>query len=166
MFGGHSIDVWWIFDWISPDFLNIFHLQCISDGFVMDVRKIFDWCSLDVRAMFDRCSISHILFPICDFPLPIPYVCVPFRSSFAHFPLPMARPGGMRGAIESNWGVCRSSWTYFLQIYRNQSLEIKMKSFLWIFCCVGLVCGFFAPIIANIRCDDCKLTCDDCTQAN
>ena len=42
----------------------------------------------------------YFLSTTSDFPLPISYVYVSFRSSFAHFPLPMARPGGMRGAIE------------------------------------------------------------------
>ena len=55
---------------------------------------------MDGRAIFDRCSIPHLLSSVSSFPLPISYVYVSFRSSFAHFPLPMARPGGMRGAIE------------------------------------------------------------------
>ena len=51
--------------------------------------------------MFDRCSISHFLSPLSDLPFPISYFYVPFRSSFVHFPWLLARPGGMRGAIES-----------------------------------------------------------------
>ena len=66
---------------------------------------MFHGFSIDVRWMFGRCSIDAPFpisdFLISDFQLPIVYVYVPFRSSFAHFPLPMARPGGMRGAIES-----------------------------------------------------------------
>ena len=60
--------------------------------------------------MFDRCSISHFLSPISDLPFPISYFYVPFRSSFVHFPWLLARPGGMRGAIESAALVVDKSW--------------------------------------------------------
>ena len=90
------------------DFRCMLHLQCISDAFVMDVRWIFDSCSLNVRAIFDRCSISHLLSPISDFLLPISYVYVSLRSSFAYITLPMARPGGMRGAIEYGQPLLRA----------------------------------------------------------
>ena len=94
------VDDWLIFNEMLANVRCIFHLLCISDGFVRGLRLIFDWCSLDVLSIFDRCSISQFLSPTSDFPLPTSYVYVSFRSSFAHFPLPMARPGGMRGAIE------------------------------------------------------------------
>ena len=44
------------------------------------------------------CPISHFPFPISYFLFPISYFLFPI----SHFPLPlpMARPGGMRGAIE------------------------------------------------------------------
>ena len=65
--------------------------------------------------IFDRCSISHFLSPISvlpfpishfrspisDLPFPTSYFYVPFGSSFVHFPWLLARPGGMRGTIES-----------------------------------------------------------------
>ena len=44
-----------------------------------------------------RCSINH---PTSDFRFPISYVYGFFRSPLAYFLLPMARPGGMCGAIE------------------------------------------------------------------
>ena len=60
--------------------------------------------------MFDRCSISHFLSPICDLPFPILYFYVPFRWSFVHLPWLLARPGGMRGAIQSAALVVDKSW--------------------------------------------------------
>ena len=77
---------------------------------ILDLRCIFmdvDGLSIDVRWMLGRYMIdapfptSYIPFPIFPFHMCIViYVYVSFRPSFAHFPLPMARPGGMRGAIE------------------------------------------------------------------
>ena len=57
--------------------------------------------------MFERCSISHFLSPNSNCQPPVSYVYVSFRSSFAQFPRPMARPGGMHGAIEFAWPLAK-----------------------------------------------------------
>ena len=79
---------------------------------------------LDVRSIFDECSISHFLSTTSDFPFPISYVSVSFRSSFAHFPLPMARPGGVRGAIEYGQPPCGLSCVRALS--RNCRSQIRL----------------------------------------
>ena len=84
---------WWAFDAFFTFYVYSMDLFGAFDGFSIDTRWMFGRYSMNApfRTFYPLLPISHFLFPM---------QYVSFRLSFAHFPLPMARPGGMRGAIE------------------------------------------------------------------